>query len=626
MRARVAPCAYPHSDCPQHSGWRVKFLCDRCKTRYSIGDDRVRGKILKIRCKNCANVITVREGMPDVDADAGAERRGRPTTAAPMSSIASFVANKAAAGAGARESAKPPAALEEEWYVSIDGDQSGPFSLADAQRWVGSKSIDAELHCWSEGFDDWLPVDKVSHFRGLRKKPAPPPVAPPPLPRVGGRSTGAARPIEAEPKPLFAATMATLEAGASARMQAAPAPAPVPVPPKAPAPLPSPIARSGPTANGSAMTPALAKSGPSARPVTSPGVGAASTGAAALAAAFAADADDEGENSTSIDQSPFSDLAPPPSAAASALPAAFNPPPRAGSPPGDAVPEDDGLDIGEVSRVVKLADLGKMAANRSQKNAATRMTGANASIGRTTSGVPRIPASELGLAPPPPISPTGMPMAPGDNPGESMVVPAPVATHRRGIIILIVVAAVLLLGVIGAVVMIVNSSSDDNGPLIGRTQQIDTSRPEDTGGRRILEPGAGSNKPNTTSPRPWIPRPNNGGGSNNLTTNKGSADQQVAIDPTKAPRKADDVEDMFRKQQGGIDRCYIRAQKDMTIGDVKKINVTLTVDKDGGVTDVDLSDHGQDSLGKCLTTRVKSMKFGPAQSAGTFKIGLAAPN
>ena len=37
----------------------VKFLCDRCKTRYSIGDDRVRGKILKIRCKNCANVITV---------------------------------------------------------------------------------------------------------------------------------------------------------------------------------------------------------------------------------------------------------------------------------------------------------------------------------------------------------------------------------------------------------------------------------------------------------------------------------------------------------------------------------------------------------------------------------------
>ena len=54
----------------------MKFLCDRCKTRYSIGDDRVRGKILKIRCKNCANVITVREGMPESDAKALVSRSG----------------------------------------------------------------------------------------------------------------------------------------------------------------------------------------------------------------------------------------------------------------------------------------------------------------------------------------------------------------------------------------------------------------------------------------------------------------------------------------------------------------------------------------------------------------------
>ena len=65
----------------------MKFLCDRCKTRYSIGDDRVRGKILKIRCKNCANVITVREGMM-ADPDAPPvplepARVKKPTTGAP---------------------------------------------------------------------------------------------------------------------------------------------------------------------------------------------------------------------------------------------------------------------------------------------------------------------------------------------------------------------------------------------------------------------------------------------------------------------------------------------------------------------------------------------------------------
>ncbi|HEY6040116.1 MAG TPA: zinc-ribbon domain-containing protein, partial [Kofleriaceae bacterium] len=74
----------------------MKFLCDRCKTRYSIGDDRVRGKILKIRCKNCANVITVREGM-SVD-DAGESSRGRPTTGAPIPS-ASAPAGSALASA-----------------------------------------------------------------------------------------------------------------------------------------------------------------------------------------------------------------------------------------------------------------------------------------------------------------------------------------------------------------------------------------------------------------------------------------------------------------------------------------------------------------------------------------------
>src|SRR5580765_8047412 len=70
----------------------VKFLCDRCKTRYSIGDDRVRGKILKIRCKNCANVITVREGMvPDVDSGPG-------------DAVASRAANEPAAPAAAAAS------------------------------------------------------------------------------------------------------------------------------------------------------------------------------------------------------------------------------------------------------------------------------------------------------------------------------------------------------------------------------------------------------------------------------------------------------------------------------------------------------------------------------------------
>ena len=160
----------------------MKFLCDQCKTRYSIGDDRVRGKILKIRCKNCANVITVREGMRR---GADASRRDAPPTTATQAHAADR--RRARARRRVLPIAEAAAALEEEWYVSIDGVQSGPFSLTDAQRWVASKPFEAELHCWSEGFDDWLPVDKVSHFRNLRKKPAPrqrQATAPPPIPQA----------------------------------------------------------------------------------------------------------------------------------------------------------------------------------------------------------------------------------------------------------------------------------------------------------------------------------------------------------------------------------------------------------------------------------------------------------
>jgi predicted Zn finger-like uncharacterized protein len=44
-------------------GVAMKFSCERCQTRYSIGDEKVRGKVLKIRCKTCGNIVVVREQM-----------------------------------------------------------------------------------------------------------------------------------------------------------------------------------------------------------------------------------------------------------------------------------------------------------------------------------------------------------------------------------------------------------------------------------------------------------------------------------------------------------------------------------------------------------------------------------
>ena len=109
------------------------------------------------------------------------------------------------AGSG---SAPAPQQLHEEWYVSRDGEQFGPFELEEAKVWVAGRDPSEELFCWTEGFDDWLATHKVAHFRRPRRESVPPP--PPPRPS-GSMGVAAATAESAEPKPLFAAALAAIE-------------------------------------------------------------------------------------------------------------------------------------------------------------------------------------------------------------------------------------------------------------------------------------------------------------------------------------------------------------------------------------------------------------------------------
>ncbi len=38
----------------------MKIVCDSCGAKYSIADEKVAGKIFKIRCKKCSSVLEVR--------------------------------------------------------------------------------------------------------------------------------------------------------------------------------------------------------------------------------------------------------------------------------------------------------------------------------------------------------------------------------------------------------------------------------------------------------------------------------------------------------------------------------------------------------------------------------------
>jgi predicted Zn finger-like uncharacterized protein len=150
----------------------MKFVCDKCNTRYSIADERVHGRVLKIRCKACNNVITVREEHAAPAAPAADSLHG---------ALESFQRDEEAT----RVSSMPPAAepgSPDDWFVSFDGEQEGPLPLARAlDRVRVERPRGRECYCWRGGFFVWLPIEEVPEFAPALHK------VPPPIPAVRPR-------------------------------------------------------------------------------------------------------------------------------------------------------------------------------------------------------------------------------------------------------------------------------------------------------------------------------------------------------------------------------------------------------------------------------------------------------
>jgi predicted Zn finger-like uncharacterized protein len=171
----------------------MKFVCDRCQTKYSIADDKVRGKVLKVRCKTCQNVITVRE--PGARPSVGSlqpVRTTKPSTG-PLTTLGED-ANEPAertmlapAPAGLmadlaqprRATPPPPPPVGDgiEWFIAIEGAQQGPFTRRALVDKLIALSKDADVHVWNDGMDGWKPPKDVPELvkdLAARRPPAPP--------------------------------------------------------------------------------------------------------------------------------------------------------------------------------------------------------------------------------------------------------------------------------------------------------------------------------------------------------------------------------------------------------------------------------------------------------------------
>jgi len=142
----------------------MKIVCEACSAKYSIADEKVRGKVFKIRCKKCSHIIVV---------------RGEGASAPPTTDTA-----PAGAAGGAQPGAEPVGQPNAQvWYTVVDGEQVGPLSDAEMEGRIARRELSTESYGWREGMADWLPLASIAHFaEPLRLAAAAAPAADPESP------------------------------------------------------------------------------------------------------------------------------------------------------------------------------------------------------------------------------------------------------------------------------------------------------------------------------------------------------------------------------------------------------------------------------------------------------------
>lgn len=250
----------------------MKFICDKCKTKYSIADTKVKGKVLKIRCKNCSNIITVREqrraspsGTMKRAKDTGSQARGggalgrafdgafKETQQVTTGMLAAAPDISPDPGPTPGPLSSEPTRLsdapdflddqepgDDEWYLAVDGNQYGPMGFGELCNRIKRGEAGSEAFCWRDGFDDWKDIGEVPELQSyIPRHPPPPP--------KGKSGLIALTPGALSDPDVADGTAPSVDqlAGEASRpapilATATPAPAPTPVAPARPKPRPVP--------------------------------------------------------------------------------------------------------------------------------------------------------------------------------------------------------------------------------------------------------------------------------------------------------------------------------------------------------------------------------------------------
>jgi predicted Zn finger-like uncharacterized protein len=123
----------------------MKISCQSCHSKYNVADEKVQGKIVKIRCRKCGSTIVVNGTL-------GAATNGSAPAPLPAGAADS-------PGMGLPDASRSGAAGE--WHVSVtDGDQR-TMSLEELVTAYNAGDVAQDAFIWTEGMEDWKPLGEV---------------------------------------------------------------------------------------------------------------------------------------------------------------------------------------------------------------------------------------------------------------------------------------------------------------------------------------------------------------------------------------------------------------------------------------------------------------------------------
>lgn len=158
----------------------MKIQCQSCQAKYTIADEKVLGKVVKIRCKKCSSTIVI-NGNEHSPADGGGDGQAF---------------DYASSG-------------NDQWTVNVaDGDQR-TLTIGEIVAEYKAGVVNDETYCWKDGMADWLPLREIEAIYSA-------------LSSNGGSLAPAAEPARVSAPPAAAPLFAAAASPADSPFAAAP--------------------------------------------------------------------------------------------------------------------------------------------------------------------------------------------------------------------------------------------------------------------------------------------------------------------------------------------------------------------------------------------------------------------